>query len=215
MTAARRVSLGLGQLGALAQAAGVALPPGFGPAAAEPVDVHPALVADLRRLAAPDVVVLVDAARPGLSVTAAVAVADGLGASLLRTGGSVVRLSAFPAVALAGELAGVVPAATGDGPLRAPLVLPLADLVDPAAPGRAAGLRGAWGGYLRARVRTRDGRLAGTADAVWLSDAAGGAWSLLEPASPRAGVPQVRLRPAGPALLVAALAPGLAGVLAA
>lgn len=172
--------------------AGVVLP-------GEPPTVHSSVVADLQVLAAPEVAVTVRAARPGLDVTAVLAVSGLLGVGLLRTDTTVVRLSAFPAEELADELAGVVPAPTGERQAGAETVPLDALLPGATAGGQAARLRSA-SGTLHATVvvGAREGRPGGVVgSAEWAWD--GGGWTGLEPLPSLEGRPQVRLVPVGPA----------------
>lgn len=149
---------------------------------------HPALVADLARLAAPELGVLVEARCPDGDVHAAVGVVGVLGTVLRRTGAATVELSAFAAVHLAAELSRLVPATAGRA---AAAELPLED----AASVRACGL-------LRATVAGPGG--VGCLDWAWLGDGAGGGWAAVEPAP--AG--RLRLRPVS----ATDLAPGVAAV---
>ncbi|HVM27793.1 MAG TPA: ESX secretion-associated protein EspG [Mycobacteriales bacterium] len=245
----RRLLLTAAELAVLAAAAlpdGAALPPGFdldgaGAGEARPVEdaeaaltarglldgtaAHPALAADLRRLAAPEVLVLVEASCPGLDVTAAVAVEGPLGAALLRTGGGSVQLSAFSAASLADELGRVVPARTAapaaGTTAEAPQVLPLADLAEPPAGSLAEAVARRWGGSLRATVLGQPATPGGAVPAsfvdwVWLTDPTGGRWAALEPAGPDplSGLPQVAVRAVEPAELGPAVAPAAALLLA-
>lgn len=210
--AARRLLLPTGELEAMRQqVVDAPLPTGF---ALAPVDgaqppevvVHPAVADDLRVLARPEVAVTVRARRPGLEVTACVALSGPRGAGLLRTGDTAVQLSCFPATALAAELARVVPA-----PLSAerPPVqqLPLDVLL---AGGRGTRLAGSRGG-LHAIVVTggRSDAEAGPVGSVeWVWDGRG--WIGLEPLPTREGRPWVRLVPVEPVDLAAWVAPLLA-----
>lgn len=206
MTAARLL-LTADDLARLRQSTGVRLPTGFalsgdveGPLPARLA--HPALAADLDVLARPEVAVLVRASRPGLAVTACLAVRGVRGAGLLRTGGGVVRLSAFRAAELAMELTGVVPA---DHPERQPVpssVLPLDVLLGTSG----SRLHGRPPGALRAVVVDGSGRRSGGVDWVW--DGTG--WTALEALPSRDGRPMVRVDPVRPADLARAVAPLLA-----
>lgn len=182
----------------------LSLPPGFGlagPPGAAPRgqlpdgvvlpdgSVHPSVVGDLELLARPEVAVTVRAARPGLAVTACVAVAGVRGASLLRTGDTAVQLSCFAATDLAGELSRVVPAPTVQRRGGAPQDVPLDTLLDGSAPP----VRGRPRGTLHASVVGRGGLL-GSVEWVW--DGAG--WVGLEPLPSRGGRPWVRLVPVVP-----------------
>ena len=195
----------------------LSLPPGFALDAASPSgplpegvalpdgSVHPSVVGDLHLLARPEAAVTVRAARPGLDVTACVAVAGVRGAALLRTGDTTVQLSCFPAGDLARELTRVVPAATAPRRERPPEQVPLDVLLD----GRDSPLRGRVSGTLRACVLGPDGLL-GSVEWVW--DGAG--WIGLEPLPSRAGRPQVRLVPVGPQDLARWTAPYVAAAAA-
>lgn len=189
------------------------LPPGFtlvpvpGAVAGPPPAVHPAVADDLRVLAVPELAVLLRAARPGLDVTACLAVSGPRGAGLLRTGTTAVELSAFAAADLPAELTRLVPAWVTDE--RSPVQeVPLDALL---AGGGGTRLGGRVGGTLHASVvagarSDRPGGVVGSVDWVW--DGAG--WTGLEPLPSRAGRPFVRLVPAGPADLAGWLAPLLA-----
>lgn len=182
----------------------LSLPPGFSlsaPPGASPADavpdgvllpdgqVHPSVAGDLELLARPEVAVLVRAARPGLDVTACVALAGVRGASLLRTDDTGVQLSCFAAGDLAAELTRVVPSSTGLLRERAVEEVPLAELLD----GTAPSLRGRVGGTLHASV-VRAGAVVASVEWVW--DGAG--WIGLEPLPSRGGRPWARLVPVGP-----------------
>jgi hypothetical protein len=189
------------------------LPPGFalrpvGGVAEPPTpEVHPAVADDLRVLARPELAVTLRAARPGLEVTACLAVDGPRGAGLLRTGDTAVELSAFAAVQLPGELARVVPAPSSDerpAVQQVPLDLLLAG-------GAGTRLAGRVGGTLHATVVAGDrsdraGSVVGTVEWVW--DGAG--WTGLQPLPARGGRPWIGLVPAGPADLAGWLAPLLA-----
>ena len=157
-------------------------------------DVHPDVADDLRVLAHPELAVLVRAARPGLDVTACLAVSGPRGASLLRTGNTAVRLSCFAADTWADELASVVPAPTEPARGRDTQEVALDGLLDPArAPLHASGT-------LRATVLAgarpdRSGSVVGSA--LWAWD--GGGWVGLDALPSRAGRPWVRLVPVAPA----------------
>lgn len=182
----------------------LSLPPGFalaGPPGAAPAvvpppgvllpggQVHPSVAGDLELLARPEVAVLLSAVRPGLAVTACVALAGDRGAALLRTDDTAVELSCFAAVDLAAELIRVVPAASGTGRARTVQEAPLDELLDDTAPS----LRGRVSGTLHAAV-VRDGAVVGSVEWVW--DGAG--WIGLEPLVSRNGRPWARLVPVGP-----------------
>lgn len=193
------------------------LPPGFAlvPVEGQPVppavQVHPAVADDLRLLATPELAVTVRAARPGLAVTACVAVSGARGAALLRTGSTAVQLSAFAATDLPGELSRVVPAGLSQDRPACEQV-PLAALL---AGGGGTRLAGRGGGTLHACVLagTRSGRPGGLVGSVeWVWDGVG--WIGLEPRPSRAGRPQVGLVPVGPADLPGWLAPLLAEAVA-
>jgi hypothetical protein len=172
-------------------------------------DVHPALVTDLEVLAMPELAVTVRAARPGLDVTAVLAVRGVLGVSLLRTADDAVQLSAFAAVDLHHELARTVPAPSGT---RTPTVstVPLDALVRGEHRTAVAG-----DGALHAQVVAgpRDDRPGGVVGLVEWVHAAGG-WTGLEPLPSVAGRPQVRLLPVQPADLATWIAPLAARALA-
>ena len=175
-------------------------------------EVSAPVAADLHVLAQPELAVLVRARRPGLDVTAAVAVRGGLGAGLLRTGPTAVQLSAFPASDLGAELARVVPTPfpTAVPAARTAATVPLDALLEGSTAGGAAGrLRAATTGTLRAVVVHRGG----TAGSVtWVLD--GGGWTGLQPLPSSDGRPQVRLVPVGPEDLVRWVAPLAAAALA-
>lgn len=168
-------------------------PPGAGPPGPLPDGVrlpdgqlHPSVVGDLELLARPEVAVLVRAARPGLDVTACVALAGVRGAALLRTGETAVQLSCFAATDLASELIRVVPAGRSGNPVEE---VPLDALLDGSAPS----LRGRVTGTLRATV-VRAGAVLGSVEWVW----DGRGWIGLEALPSRAGRPWTRLVPVGP-----------------
>jgi len=174
--------------------------------------VHPAVRDDLLVLALPELAVTVRAARPGLSVTACLAVNGPRGACLLRTSDTAVRLSAFAAADLVHELAAVVPApVAGGAPIPATEVVPLAALLD----GIGSRLRGRVTGTLHASVVRRD-RLSKNAGAVgsveWVWDGTG--WTGLQALPSVDGRPQVRQVPVGPEDLGGWLAPLLAAATA-
>lgn len=212
----RRLLLTVGELESLRRLVlppPLSLPPGFAAVAvdgrSEPpaVAVHPAVADDLRVLAVPELAVTLRAARPGLGVTACLAVSGPRGAALLRTGDSTVELSAFAASSLPDELARVVPAAVGRRRAErseAPL--------DALLSGRAGTpLAGRVGGTLHASVLAgpREDRPGGAVGSVeWVWDGAG--WVGLEPLPSRDGRPWVRLVPVEPAGLAVWLAPLLA-----
>lgn len=175
---------------ALLHRLGVALP-----ADGDGWTVHPAVADDLLVLAAPEVAVTVRASRPGLDVHACLAVSGPRGAGLLRTGGTAVQLSAFPAADLAAELARVVPAPVDGGPAPAVEEVPLDVLLD----GSASRLAGRTTGTLHATVLTgprpdRAGDVVGIVEWVW----DGRGWTGLEALPSRAGRPWVRLVPVLP-----------------
>ena len=168
--------------------------------------VHPAVAEDLRILAAPELAVTVRASRPGLDVTACVAVSGLRGAALLHTGGALVELSAFAAQHLARELGRVVPAP--QAPARAAAEeVPLDVLL---SGGSGARLRSRVSGTLHASVLTTaagdGGAVVGSVEWVW----DGGGWTGLEPLPSRGGRPWVRLAPVTPADLGTWLGPLLA-----
>lgn len=234
MTAARRLLLsttGLEVLRRRALEPPLTLPPGFalepvgacagtvdvlaalvqdGVALGDPAgqwSVHPSVAGDLHVLAVPELAVTVRAARPGLDVTACLAVAGPRGAGLLRTGDTAVQLSAFAAVDLADELARVVPAPLPGRPRGGREELPLESLLDRS--GSAWHQRVA--GTLHATVVSGSGpdRVGGVVGSVeWVWDGAG--WTGLQALPSRAGRPWVRLVPVAPADLGAWLAPLLA-----
>ena len=202
----------------------LSLPPGFAPVGAdEPLapggalhtalrgrnamteaGVHPAVAEDLHVLAAPELAVTVRASRPGLEVTACVAVSGLRGAALLHTGGALVELSAFAAQHLARELGRVVPAPRS--PARAAVEeVPLDALL---SGGTGTRLRGRVSGTLHASVLTTGdgGAVVGSVQWVWDGDG----WTGLEPLPSRGGRPWVRLAPVTPADLGTWLAPLLA-----
>lgn len=216
MTAARRLLLSTTALELLRRQVlppPLTLPPGF---ACEPLDdpppdwerdaerelqragalvagrPHVAVAADLRVLAAPEVAVVVRAARPGLEVTACLAVRGARGAGLLRTDDALVQLSAFRADRLPDELARVVPAPTAHRRREAQDV-PLDRLLDGGGP-----LSGRGPGALRAAVLRPEG-LVGSEEWVW--DGAG--WLALQPLPPQGERAWVRLVPVAPADLAA------------
>ena len=168
--------------------------------------VHPAVADDLRVLAAPDLAVTVRAFRPGLEVTACVAVSGLRGAALLHTGGAVVELSAFAAQYLARELARVVPAPRSPAHTAVEEV-PLDVLL---SGGTGTRLRGRVSGTLHASVLTTaagdGGAVVGSVEWVW----DGRGWTGLEPLPSRGGRPWVRLAPVTPADLGTWLGPLLA-----
>lgn len=196
----------------------LSLPPGF---ALEPargsdveppaVSVHPCVADDLRVLACPEAAVTVRARRPGLEVTACVAIAGPRGAALLRTGDTTVQLSAFPAGALAAELARLVPAPRSvqrPPGQQVPLDLLLSG-------GAGTRLVGGGSGTLHATVvaGARPDRQPGVVGSVdWVWD--GGGWIGLEPLPTREGRPWVALVPVGPADLAIGVAPLIAQALA-
>lgn len=166
--------------------------------------VHPAVVADLRILAAPELAVTVRAAHPDLEVTSCVAVSGARGAAVLRTGDTAVQLSAFAAVHLAAELARAVPAPATTFEPRQPQEVPLDRLLDLSP----VPLRAPATGALHAVVVTgaRPDRAAGVVGAVeWVCDRSG--WTWLEPLPSRGGRPWVRLVPVVPGDLAVCLAP--------
>jgi hypothetical protein len=177
------------------------------------VEPHPALAADLLLLAAAEVTVLVQAARPGLRGQAVLAVRGRRGVSLLRTDDAHVQLSAFRSSSLAVELARVVPAAVGAPPLAGPVQVPLADLLQDRPGGTARRLHARWAGALHATVLGRRPTL--PLEWAWLTGPDGGGWVGLEPTADRCTAPHVRLVPAEPADLGAWLAPRVAQALAA
>lgn len=219
--AARRLLLSAGGLELLRRRVLVpplTLPPGFEPApaavreghvldellrcgaarSAQPGEweVHPSVGGDLHVLAVPEVAVGVRATRPGLDVTACVAVSGPRGAGLLRTDDAAVQLSAFPAEDLAGELARAVPAPQPGAAPPAPEEVALDALLH----GSGSRLRGRVCGTLRATVLRgpaagRPGDVVGSVQWVW--DGAG--WVGLEPLPSRGGRPWVRLVPVVPA----------------
>ena len=206
MTAARLL-LTADDLARLRQSTGVRVPPGFalsgdveGPLPEQLA--HPAVAADLDVLSRPELAVLVRASRPGLAVTACLAVRGVRGAGLLRTGDGLVRLSAFRAADLARELTGVVPADDPDRPASPSSVLPLEVLLGPAG----SRLHGRAAGALRAVVVDASGQRTGSVDWVW--DGTG--WTALEALPSRDGRPWVRLHPVRPADLARSVAPLLA-----
>lgn len=169
---------------------------------------HPAVAADLQVLSRPELAVSLRARRPGLEVTAFLALRGPLGVSLLRTSPTVVQLSAFPAAEVADELARVVPAPTGPQRLTDAATVPLDALLPGAPAGGPAGLlRSGSTGALHAAVLSADPP--GTVGTVeWVFD--GASWVGLEPRPSVDGRPQVRLVPVEPADLGRWLAP-LAG----
>ena len=206
---ARRLLLSADELADLQRRTGARLPPGF--ALSEPdrtqqpssgVAPHPSVVGDLAVLSRPDVAVLLRAARPGLAVSACLAVSGHRGAGLLRTGDRVVQLSCFAAADLAAELGRIVPAGDPSRPARAAEAVPLERLLENAG----TRLHGCAPGALRAVVTGAAGAPVGSVDWVW--DGAG--WVAPEPMPSRDGRPVVRLQPVGPADLARCVAPLLA-----
>lgn len=201
---ARRLLLSADDLARLQQHCGARLPPGFAlsGAVAGPLShrlAHPAVAADLAVLAGPELAVLLRATRPGLTVTACLAVAGPRGAGLLRTGDALVQLSAFPAGDIAAELARAVPVGRIG---RSTEVVPLDVLLGPSG----SRLHGRAAGALRAVVAGRTAAVAGSVEWVW--DGAG--WTSLEPLPSHHGRPMVRLEQVGPEDLAGRLAPLLA-----
>lgn len=195
----------------------LSLPPGFRlvpvPGVPEPParPLDAAVAGDLRVLALPELAIVLRARRPGLDVTACVAVSGPRGAGLLRTGDTTVQLSAFAACHLAGELARVVPAAGPRTPLRSQERVQEVALDALLAGGHGTRLAGRITGTLHASVLAgarsdRAGTAVGSVEWVW----DGGGWTGLEPRPSRAGRPQVGLVPVGPEDLPRWLAPLLA-----
>ena len=203
---ARRLLLSAGELEAVRrQVLDAPLPPGFDllpqeGAVPPQVVVHPAVADDLRVLARPEVALTVRARRPGLEVTACVALSGPRGAGLLRTGETAVQLSCFPATALAGELARVVPAPLSAERPPAQQV-PLDVLLAGGQGTRVAASKG----VLHATVLTVSGPV-GSVEWAW----DGRGWIGLEPLPAREGRPWVGLVPVGPGDLAAWVAPLLA-----
>lgn len=167
--------------------------------------LHPAVAGDLEVLGAPELTVVVQAVVPGLEVHACLAVSGARGAGLLRTGDTVVQLSAFPAADVAVELARVVPAPVEGSASTTAEEVPLTALLD-GTPGR---LQGRALGTLQATVLSA-ARLVGSV--TWLWDGAG--WVGLEALPSRSGRPWVRLSPVLPADLGAWVAPLVAAAVA-
>lgn len=231
MTAARRLLLSTDALELLRRRAlepPLALPPGFaldavstaadsgdalealvqdGAAVLDPGgewSVHPSVAGDLHVLAVPELAVIVRAARPGLDVTACLAVSGPRGAGLLRTGDTAVQLSAFAATGLADELARVVPAPVPGAARPTAEEVPLDQLLD----GTGSRLHGRVTGTLHATVVSGSGpdRAGGVVGSVeWVWDGAG--WTGLQALPSRGGRPWVRLVPVEPADLGSWIAP--------
>lgn len=166
--------------------------------------VHPSVAGDLHVLAVPELAVTIRAARPGLEVTACLAVSGPRGAGLLRTGATAVQLSAFAATGLADELARVVPAPVPGADRTTAEEVPLDSLLDRAG--------SPWHdrvtGTLHATLVTgsRPDRAAGVVGSVeWVWDGAG--WTGLQALPSRGGRPWVRLLPVEPADLGGWVAP--------
>lgn len=200
---------------------------------------HPSVLANLRVLAAPEVLLETRVTADGHTIRAAHAVAGGLGASLARLGETAtVELSIFPAERLGLELVRMVPA-TGSAsratqrpagllPLDAIAQVGLADEIGgdevvrqlaadleltAAEQHLARALSTQAGGVLHCLVTAppRPGRPARVGQVLWY--ATPGGWVGLDPEPGPDDRRLVRLRPADPIDLGAWLAPLVAGAL--
>lgn len=205
MIPARRLLLSADELAGLQRLTGARLPPGFALSGAPATDdpkqqALPSVTDDLAVLSRPEVAVLLRASRPGLDVTACLAVSGPRGAGLLRTGSTAVELSAFGSADLASELARIVPAGDPARPGGRAEEVPLDQLLDP------TGTR--WQGRPPGALRAVVVGVTAVGSVEWLWDRGG--WTSLDALPARGGRPWLRLEPVGPGDLARRLAPLLA-----